>query len=46
MADFKLPVRKYNSDPDLKITIDPKSTAFLVVDSYETGYHKEIIENQ
>lgn len=46
MADFKLPVRKYNSDSDLRILIAPEKTAFLVVDSYETGNHKEIIENQ
>ncbi|MFD1674583.1 isochorismatase family protein [Alicyclobacillus fodiniaquatilis] len=46
MADFKLPVRKYNSDPDLRIPITTEKTAFLVVDSYETGFHNEIIECQ
>ncbi|MBD3919857.1 cysteine hydrolase [Paenibacillus sp. PR3] len=43
---IQLPVRKYNSEPDLHVQIDPETTAFLLVDCDESGADNKIVEKQ
>ncbi|WP_199620439.1 isochorismatase family protein [Paenibacillus alkalitolerans] len=46
MAELILPVRKYNSDPELKVKIVPETTAFLLVDCDESSADNKVVENQ
>lgn len=46
MDDLFLPVRKYNSDPDLNVKVVPERTAFLLVDCDESSADQKIVENQ
>jgi len=41
-----LPVRQYNSNPYLKVEINPETTAFLLVDCDESSADRIIVENQ
>lgn len=44
--EIKLPVRKYNSDPELRVSINLEKTAFLMVDCEELGANNAIVENE
>ncbi|GIP36517.1 isochorismatase family protein [Paenibacillus sp. J2TS4] len=46
LTEFKLPVRKYNADPELSIEIDAETTAFLLVDCDESSAVNQIVGNQ
>lgn len=41
-----MPVRKYNSEPNLKLNIVPETTAFLLVDCDEFEADNKIVEKQ
>lgn len=45
-TELELPVRKYDADPELRININPKTTAFLLVDCDESSADNQIVENQ
>jgi nicotinamidase-related amidase len=46
MGNLSLAVRKYNSNPDLKVDISTEKTAFLLVDCDEENANTDIVENQ
>jgi len=45
-SPFLLPVKKYNTDPNLRVSIVPENTALLLVDCDESSADKKIVENQ
>jgi nicotinamidase-related amidase len=45
-STFLLPVKKYNTDPNLRIPIIPENTALLLVDCDESSADNKIVENQ
>ncbi|WP_308634934.1 isochorismatase family protein [Paenibacillus silvisoli] len=45
IGEIALPVRKYQSVPDLTIGVNPANTAFLLVDCDESSVNRQIVES-